>query len=66
MKKNEYKEVDWVEDDEGKIKAIILFYDLNKMSTQNKNVNSFCNQTYVLQKSRGDKYIKEMACYPGY
>ena len=39
MKKNEYKEVDWVEDDEGKIKAIILFYDLNKMSTQNKNVN---------------------------
>ena len=66
MDTNAYKEVDWVEDDNGKIKAIILYYDLNKMSTTEKKVNSFSNETYTLLKSRGDKYIKEMACYPGY
>lgn len=66
MDSNVYKEVDWVEDDNGGIKAIILYYDLNRMSTTEKKVNSFSNETYTLLKSRGDKYIKEMACYPGY
>ena len=61
-----YKEVDWVEDDNGKIVAIIHYYDLNKMSTKEKKVKSFCGQEYILDKERGDVYIKEMACYPGY
>ena len=66
MEKNMYKEVDWVEDDTGKIVAIIHYYDLNKMSTKEKKVKSFCGQEYILDKERGDVYIKEMACYPGY
>ena len=36
MEKNMYKEVDWVEDDNGKIVAIIHYYDLNKMSPKRK------------------------------
>ena len=40
-----YKEVDWVEDDNGKIVvSIIHYYDLNKMSTKEKKVkNLFVN-----------------------
>lgn len=66
LPQNDYMEIDWVEDEDGSIKAIILYYDLNKMSTSEKKVNSFCNNTYLLKKSRGDVYIKEIACYPGY
>jgi len=63
---SDYKTLDWVEDNDGHIKAILLYYDLDKMSTAEKKVNTFCNKTYSILKSRGDKYIKEIACYPGY
>ena len=32
MEQNKYKEVDWVEDDNGKIVAIIHYYDLQQFS----------------------------------
>ena len=47
-----YQELDWVEDDNGSIKAIILYYDLTKMSSIEKKVNSFSNNTYTLLKTR--------------
>ena len=40
MNKNPFKEVDWVEDDKGVIRAVIMFYDLHKMNRDTKKVKS--------------------------
>ena len=37
-----------------------------QVAAKEKKVKSFCGQEYVLDKERGDVYIKEMACYPGH
>ena len=37
-KKSDYRELDWVMDDEGVIRAIIIWYDISKMHSKKKNV----------------------------
>ena len=59
-----YKELDWVEDDNGVIRAIILYYDISKMSAKKKTITSFTGDDYTLTET--DTYIKEVACYAGY
>ena len=66
MNKNPFKEVDWVEDDKGVIRAVIMFYDLHKMNRDTKKVKSFCGNQYELDRTKGDVFIKEIACYKGY
>ncbi len=57
-------ETDWVEDEDGKIVACILYYELNNMKTEFKKIQSFTSKIFKLSKT--DSYIREIACYPGY
>tara|TARA_B100000131_G_scaffold318843_1_gene363528 strand:+ start:199 stop:1512 length:1314 start_codon:yes stop_codon:yes gene_type:complete len=57
-------EVDWVENNDGKIVACILYYNMKNMKTQFKKIKSFTGAEYKLN-CKTDAYIREIACYPG-
>ena len=63
-KKSDYRELDWVMDDEGVIRAIIIWYDISKMHSKKKNVVSFTQRKIEL--SENDSYIYDVACDEGY
>ena len=59
-----YKNLDWVTDESGEVKAAIIYYDISKMSNKKKNVVSFTQRKITLTEF--DSYIYDVACDEGY
>ena len=62
--KSDYRELDWVMDNEGVIRAAIIWYDISKMHSKKKNVISFTQRKITLTEV--DSYIYDVACDEGY
>lgn len=62
-KKPDYRELDWVTDKDGVIRAAIIYYDIKKMHSKKKNVISFTQKKITLTEN--DSYIYDVACDNG-
>ena len=62
--KEDYRELDWATDENGVVRAALIYYDISKMSNKKKNVVSFTQRKIEL--SENDSYIFDVACDVGY
>ena len=62
--KEDYRELDWATDENGIVRAALIYYDISKMSNKKKNVVSFTQRKIEL--SENDSYIFDVACDVGY
>ena len=61
---NDYRELDWAKDNDGVVRAALIYYDISKMSNKKKNVVSFTQRKIELGEN--DSYIFDVACDVGY
>ena len=59
-----YKNLDWVTDESGEVRAAIIYYDISKMSNKKKTITSFTQRKIELNEN--DSYIFDVACDVGY
>ena len=62
--KDDYKELDWVTDESGVVRAVIIYHNISKMSNKKKIITSFTQRKIEL--SVHDSYISDVACDIGY
>ena len=62
--KEDYRELDWATDENGIVRAALIYYDISKMSNKKKNVVSFTQRKIELGEN--DSYIFDVACDVGY
>ncbi len=59
-----YKCLDWATDENGVVRAALIYYDISKMSNKKKTITSFTQRKIEL--SENDSYIFDVACDVGY
>ena len=62
--KDDYKELDWVTDKDGTVRAAIIYHNISKMSSKKKIITSFTQRKIELGEN--DSYIFDVACDIGY